>query len=423
MAFFKCCKNKEFSNYICVHCQGVFHPSCLERKSYKVLNGYKVYCSSKCEELNKNINETSDRLLRELEKKDKLLSDKTEALENLEVEKDNDIDELRSEISALRQELREKEEYFKKERRRTLDFEDDVFRNEESLHAEISSKTDKLSELNNKMLELKDRNVSLEKSKHDEYIKLKSLEEEMASLDKNNKVLLDSLRRLEDENNILKIQIEELKSELASVTADARTKNTEDQNTQVNAPQNTNHVQAQNLREKMKKILVMGNNNVKGLITLLKQHTSHEYDINSHHADTWKELSKLSSLFANKFNKNDYVIIFGSSSDAVRGNRLDTNLIRNVIEVFAETNLIIIAAALHHNRPVLNRLIEDHSLSTSIIVSEMKSNTTHFLPLPLFAHRGLLTYDQKVALISKLCHTIIQHRTSFHPGRNSTAPP
>lgn len=64
MAYFKYCKIKEFSNLVCVSCHRIFHPSCLEMKNHKSIEGYKVYCSNKCDELDKN-----DKPLKDLEKK------------------------------------------------------------------------------------------------------------------------------------------------------------------------------------------------------------------------------------------------------------------------------------------------------------------------------------------------------------------
>lgn len=61
-------QNKVFSNLVCLGCHGVFHPSYLERKSYKYIQGYKVYCSTKCEDVCKH--ESKHVLLhKQLEKK------------------------------------------------------------------------------------------------------------------------------------------------------------------------------------------------------------------------------------------------------------------------------------------------------------------------------------------------------------------
>lgn len=52
MAHFKCCK-KNFANFCCIECLGVFHPTCLERKKGHIkLADYRILCSSECREAN-----------------------------------------------------------------------------------------------------------------------------------------------------------------------------------------------------------------------------------------------------------------------------------------------------------------------------------------------------------------------------------
>jgi hypothetical protein len=46
---FKCCRNKDFANFICIVCCNVFHPSCIERLPNVVkLGGFKIFCSLEC---------------------------------------------------------------------------------------------------------------------------------------------------------------------------------------------------------------------------------------------------------------------------------------------------------------------------------------------------------------------------------------
>lgn len=65
---FKCCQNKNFSNYCCVSCLNIFHPSCLERKTeWKIVDGYKIYCSEQCKTEKENqidSNQLNDQLIR-----------------------------------------------------------------------------------------------------------------------------------------------------------------------------------------------------------------------------------------------------------------------------------------------------------------------------------------------------------------------
>ena len=73
----KCCKTKD-SNYVCVNCHFIFHPSCLKRKpQVTFIEGHKIYCSKAC---------------------------KDDALSNKDI-----LNKLSAQISGLRHEIEERE--------------------------------------------------------------------------------------------------------------------------------------------------------------------------------------------------------------------------------------------------------------------------------------------------------------------------
>ena len=70
---FKCCQNKTFSNFCCIVCLNIFHPSCLERKpDWKQVEGYKIFCSLQCENLGDSLKQMT-KLRKELDSKNKEL--------------------------------------------------------------------------------------------------------------------------------------------------------------------------------------------------------------------------------------------------------------------------------------------------------------------------------------------------------------
>lgn len=100
---FKCCKNKDFSNFICVACNSVFHPSCMERMTDIVkVSGFRILCSESCQ--------------------------------NIFNEKDHMEDEKSEKIDALVKELKEKDTYIKRLKRNSQTFENDVTEAEKSFH-------------------------------------------------------------------------------------------------------------------------------------------------------------------------------------------------------------------------------------------------------------------------------------------------
>lgn len=128
---FSCCK-KELNNYVCVGCKGIFHVSCLNRTKKMIeLDGCKVYCSMKCEK------ETSDKQKHIMKLNEEIAILKNQLRQTLErneyqeIEYKENIDILKSEILKLRNDIREREEYCKKEKRKLKDIEDEALEMEE----------------------------------------------------------------------------------------------------------------------------------------------------------------------------------------------------------------------------------------------------------------------------------------------------
>lgn len=405
MSNYKCCKNKEFSNLVCVSCHGIFHPSCLERKNYKPIHGYKVYCSKKCEDSDKD-----DKLHKDLEKKDKLLKAKTEALEKLELEYEKNIVELQNEISLLEKDKREREEHYKKERRRTLDFEDEVFQNEESFAKELKVKVDEIYELNKTLAELHSKKQILEDNVQGYLAEIINFQKKMDELCKLNSEMREKVRLSEKENIDLKNQIADLCRNISPCDEKGVTsEKTQDKDVMTTTTE-------QQTRRNRNKILLIGDENVKGMINLLKTHTKYSFDINSHHLkiNSLDDLLNNCLRYAKKFTENDYIITLLSPKISLQGKGVNCTSLRKLISACSTTNLIIIAPPFCKDRPVLNRFIEEDNMTIGVMMAAMKINRNYYFSMALTSDNGFISYDQKTSLVRNICLNILNKKPENH---------
>ncbi|KAG5865204.1 hypothetical protein JTB14_015723 [Gonioctena quinquepunctata] len=130
---FKCCK-KNFNNLCCITCYDIFHLSCLDRRSdYKELGGYKIYCSTKCEEKDQKNKRNEENNLKEIRKLKNDIIQRDEFMNKLGYEKEDKLNELQKKIHVLEREMKEKDAAYKREKRKTLDFEHDVIETDQKL--------------------------------------------------------------------------------------------------------------------------------------------------------------------------------------------------------------------------------------------------------------------------------------------------
>lgn len=404
MSNFKCCKNKEFSSLVCVSCHGIFHPSCLERKNYKPIQGYKVYCSNKCEELNRD-----DKLHKQLEKKDKLLKAKTEALEKLESEYSKNIEDLQNELSLLESDKREREEHYKRERRRTLDFEDEAFHNEETFNRELKANLEEISKLNKTLAELHTKNQILEDNVQGYLAEMKAFQERIDEFYKTNTEMREKIYLSEKENI-------ELKNKMADLCRNIRTRDKNDDTAEENQNRDITKTTTGEAKKSRNKILIIGDDNVKGMIKLLKTHTNHSFDINSHSLKikSLDELLENCSRYVKKFTEDDYIIIFLSPKISLQGKGVNSATLTNFIPACNATNLIIIAPPFCKDRLVWNRFIEEDNMTISAVMAALKTNRNYYLSTSLCSVNGFISYDQKSSLVRNICLSIINRKPENH---------
>lgn len=384
---FRCCKSKEFNNYVCVICHNVFHPSCIDRvKDYKLVKGYKIYCSAKCSQTEKN----EEKLIKELEKRDRILREKNEDLDKLQDELERVTVESMRHINDLKKELEEKEAHYKREKRRTQDFTDEVYCNEETLTRELNDKNEKIVKLTNQVEVINEKNRILEQNVEEQESKMQELANKLKEFDDLNKEMVNSIKLFEAENRRLENELVKMRTQVKTFSDNTpiSAKDIVDQlEINVNMPKN----------HKKKQLLVVGDNNVKGVLTLLKDKTNYEFDINCQRLwrPSMEEIISKGVKCSTNFDKSDFVIIICSPWDAKKGKILHKSSLLELKNIGNRTNLIIIGAPLQRHKHILNFIIEEQNLKLSTIAARDSTDGPVFVPLAVVTNGGILDDAQK----------------------------
>lgn len=117
---------------------------------------------------------------------------------------------MQNEISLLETDKGEREEHYKRERRRTLDFEDEVFHNEETFNKELKEKLEKISKLSETLAELHSKNQILEDNIQGYIAEMKVFQERIDEFYKTNTEMREKIYLFEKENIELKNKMADL---------------------------------------------------------------------------------------------------------------------------------------------------------------------------------------------------------------------
>lgn len=212
---FKCCKNKEFNNYCCKVCYGIFHESCLTRKkSVVVVGGHVILCSKECKEIDTtHINDI--KILEEsLENAKKENSIKERTFEEISKKYDIDMEEMRKCIEDLSKEIREKDSYIKRLKRNTQDFEDQVFEQEQNMNLQIKEQRDLISGLIREKNELFHINEDLKVKLEENTEQQKIIENQLEEFNNIKKDMISTIQTLTADNDTYASEVLQLRNKL-----------------------------------------------------------------------------------------------------------------------------------------------------------------------------------------------------------------
>lgn len=372
---FKCCKKKEFNNLICANCFDVYHRACLERKKfYKLIGGPKICCSDTCQREYTNQKTTTDDLL---DKISKLKADVLETNVQLESKQNQMEDEIHSReliIGQLRNELMEKDRFIERLRRDTEMTVNEMVEMEEQDTLRLKEQRDVIARLNTSLLKLDNDKELLQEELTQSKTEMESLKREIGELIEISKSMMETIRVLEEENNMYCKELDRLRNsknlhksvsgsgehfvldEQNELILESRKQEVCDMNIVSHAggkpKTGSGRLEAsyRNVNElKKNKILVLCDDGGRNLGKFLSNMLGHDYFVQTvmkPGASLADVVSGIESLTKN-FTMNDFVIILGGLNDILRGKYPSFRLLNKKLKQLQHTNLIAVTIPLH----------------------------------------------------------------------------
>lgn len=153
-AVFKCCKNKDCPYLCCVQCQNIFHLSCAQKKKSVVyLDTPRIICSKECQKNKNDEEKNSVEMTQQLDKLSHEVVEKKLLIVKMEHDEEERVTALDNKIEELGKINREKDAYIQTLKRRTRDFEDEVFNAEKKYVDEVNAYKAKIADLGREISE------------------------------------------------------------------------------------------------------------------------------------------------------------------------------------------------------------------------------------------------------------------------------
>lgn len=317
---YKCCK-KELNSYCCITCSNIFHKSCSSRKSdLIVIEGHKIYCSKLCAEKNNDeINLTK---------------------------------ELHLEISKLSKEIEEKDTYINTIRRKTKDFENDVFDSEQNYITEINDQKIVINRLTKKLEQLTQNNKNIEENIIKDKTKFETCKKEMKELHKVIKTMHDEIEKLNIDNRRLSEELNKCKEVIN--TSESRDVRGESSTKQEKINDFRSNVGSKQLME-AHKIMIIGDEYGHNLNVTLKQLLDKDMfkieTIIKPGASFSGVIENIASL-AKTYTLTDYIIIVAGANDFENNKYPSFKNINNKLKSCTHTNIIITTVPFIINRKI-----------------------------------------------------------------------
>lgn len=313
-AKFKCCK-KDVTNIICISCFNFFHPSCLERKTKAIrIGGPRILCSEECQ---RKYNEDT---------------------------KDDCIKKLEEELDELANELKQKDSYINKLKRRTQDFEDEVTEAEIMVTERMENQQREIMKLNKIIMEKEeDKQELVQILENQKHISSK-FEDNIKHLEMLNNQLLTTIKVMEEENLVIKEEILHLKKELKGNVEKPRVVLTGNIRSNSGTLENTKNSGTSRKipLQRKKRILIVCDETGRGVDRELRKHLG-DFEIltiSKPGADMNNLLVNIEQLIED-FTLDDHLIILGGSNGYYHGIKPSVQITVNKLKMCTNTNILI----------------------------------------------------------------------------------
>lgn len=338
-------------NFFCKKCANI---TTTEAHAIALTHRTIVFYCYKCKEVSRDLPKASE-LLRSYEKIKSETANKDARIDTLEKE----LQEVSNQLQTNITENHEKERHIKGLKRKTMDFEDEVFRAEKELENTIQVQKEEIARINTKHLGLiqgiRRLTEELEESKE----KIVTLEKDLEEIHGIRKSLLTSVETLEMENNLYVQDLKRANLELLALRQ--KCLYTDPVHEETSPPKQNQMLRRlkENLPPLQNNRILIAGSDVRGYLPLMKSLTDRKYDINSQRLrkTSVRELLDLSLPYCQHFTQKDFVFLFTDPQDSCNGENLGGPELKKKLIEFQHTNLILIGPTPILHRPILNKII------------------------------------------------------------------
>lgn len=317
---FKCCKTKNFNNFCCKVCFGIFHDSCISRRKGVVfVEGHLILCSKECmERLTKN-EEVNKLSVRKLNSGKEIYEKKDEALEELKKKYEDDLKSLNKYTEELSLDNDNKDFYIKSLLKTIQDFEIQTNEHKQSITLRFDSQKKLINNLNKERNEILKVNEVMKVNLEDSLSQVRIFEERLKEFNEIRKDMLQTIKTLTEDNKVYASEVFKLKNKLAITRTDAiedtcSNSNNSSINKVTNVDPNKTNSKAEGISRR--KIMILSDEYGRYLDSFIK---------NKCNSVTTETIIKPGALFQNviedivsltrNYTLNDYVLIVAGTND------------------------------------------------------------------------------------------------------------
>lgn len=269
----------------------------------------------------------------------------------IEILPDSEVIILRERIQLLEEDIRDKSNQISRLKNSAEEFKDLAIEAEDALNIKINEQDNLIKDLRKELTNTS--TVSSVCDRCDEYCEI------ISNL---NVQIMNRKRELTN----CTTETEKLKSKITTLHEELNQSNTkstsvENKHTQVNfnsASSPAKYTKKMN-SSSSPRVLVLGDSHARDSAVILKSILPSHYQVSTIFKPNATLEVVLSDVFklTTDFTKNDYIVIIGGANNALKGNIINQDFLRNLKQPLAKTNTLLLSVPYWYGRNILNNII------------------------------------------------------------------
>lgn len=159
-------------------------------------------------------------------------------------------------------------------------------------------------------------------------------------------------------------------------------------------------------RRKPQLLLIGNKTELRGLPMLFKRKSLSKFDINGQYSERplmMEEIVKINAKLSLEFTKDDHVVLFTGSHNAIKGKLPSEQFLKNLIDHYKNTNLLIVGSSYVTNRKILNMFLYKINIMIKTFLHNNACGDVKFIPMK----PSLNAYKSNVSLVDYICRDFL----------------